>query len=106
MMNNRLMALTAPELVADRRPATPILAPILTSKSLALLHGPRGLGKTFLALAIARAVAAGDSVLGWRSPRPHRVTYVDGEMAAADIRRRLAQFGTLPPTLELILADL
>src|SRR5881394_4270692 len=103
MMNNPLITLTAPELVAECLPASPILAPILTSKSLALLHGPRGLGKTFLALAIARAVAAGESVLGWRSPRPHRVTYVDGEMAAADIRQRLARLGPLPPTLELIL---
>jgi hypothetical protein len=106
-MDNPLLAVTAPELMAAALPAPqPILAPILSSKSLALLHGPRGVGKTFLALALARAAAAGESVLGWQSPRPRRVTYVDGEMAAGELRQRLALFGPAPPTLELILADL
>jgi RecA-family ATPase len=40
------------------------LDPILSSKSLALLYGPRGLGKTFVALGIAWAAAAGASFLG------------------------------------------
>ena len=82
------------------------LDPILSSKSLALLYGPRGLGKTFAALGIAWAAAAGASFLGWRAPRPHRVVYVDGEMAADDLRERLALFGPPPATLDLILADL
>jgi hypothetical protein len=82
------------------------LDPILSSKSLALLYGPRGLGKTFVALGIAWATAAGESFLGWRSARPRRVVYVDGEMAADDLRERLALFGPPPPTLDLIVADL
>ena len=32
--------------------------------------------------------------------------YVDGEMAAADIRDRLASFGPAPPSLDLMLVDL
>jgi putative DNA primase/helicase len=99
--------LTAPALLAAELPErTAILDPILATKSLALLYGPRGLGKTFVALGIARAAAAGESFLGWTSPRPHRVLYLDGEMAAADIRARLATFGPAPPTLEFMLADL
>jgi putative DNA primase/helicase len=99
--------LNAPALLAADLPErTTILDPILATKSLALLYGPRGLGKTFVALGIARAAAAGESFLGWKSPRPHRVLYLDGEMAAADIRARVAAFGAPPPTLEFMLADL
>ena len=99
--------LTAPALMAAELPErTAILDPILATKSIALLYGPRGLGKTFVALGIARAAAAGESFLGWKSPRPHRVLYLDGEMAAVDIRARLAGFGPPPPTLEFMLADL
>lgn len=99
--------LTAPALLSAELPErTTILDPILATKSLALLYGARGLGKTFVALGIARAVAAGESFLGWKSPRPHRVLYLDGEMAAADIRARVAAFGPPPPTLEFMLADL
>ena len=91
-MNDRTLTfLSGPELLAAALPErTPILDPILATKSLALLYGPRGLGKTFVALGIARAAAAGESFLGWQSPRPHRVLYLDGEMAAADMRERLA----------------
>jgi putative DNA primase/helicase len=34
------------------------------------------------------------------------VLYVDGEMAAVDMKRRLALFGPAPPTLDFMLADL
>ena len=83
-----------------------LLDPIIDSKTIALLYGPRGLGKTFVALGIAWAAASGGSFLGWRAERPRRVVYVDGEMAAVDLRRRLALFGPTPPTLDFILADL
>src|SRR5690242_1239838 len=102
-MPDDLVFLSAPELVAaELPPRVPILAPILSTKSLALLYGPRGLGKTFVALGIARAAAAGESFLGWQSQRPHRVTYIDGEMAAVDIQHRLAQFGPAPPALRFL----
>src|SRR5262249_41247239 len=83
-----------------------ILDPILASNSLALLYGPRGLGKTFVALGIAWAVAGGGSFLGWRAERPHRVLYVDGEMAAVDLQARLRMLGSAPPTLKFLIADL
>jgi AAA domain-containing protein len=84
----------------------PILAPLLRRHSLNLLYGPRGLGKTFVALAIAHAAASGGRFLGWQAARPQRVLYVDGEMAAADVADRLALLGPAPETLEFILADL
>lgn len=93
-------------LAASVQLRTTILDPILTTRTLALLYGPRGLGKTFVALGIARAAAAGESFLGWRATRPHRVVYVDGEMAADEMQQRLAAFGPAPPALEFVLADL
>lgn len=93
-------------LTADLSGRGTILAPLLRERSLNLLYAPRGLGKTFIALAIARAAAAGERFLGWRAERPHRVVYVDGEMAAVDLRDRLRALGPIPPTLEFIMADL
>jgi hypothetical protein len=102
-----LTFLSGTELAAARLPAlTPILDPILSTKSLALLYGPRGLGKTFLALGIARAAAAGERFLGWHAMRPHRVLYIDGEMAAVQMQERLARFGPVPESLRFLLADL
>jgi len=107
MMNDPLRRLSAPELVATALPPRQtLLDPILTSKTIALLYGPRGLGKTFVALGLARAAAAGESFLGWRASRPHNVLYLDGEMAALDIQQRIAAFGPPPATLDFILADL
>jgi putative DNA primase/helicase len=83
-----------------------LLDPLLTTKTLALLYGPRGLGKTFVAMGIAWAVASGGSFLGWRADKPARVVYLDGEMAAADMRDRLGLFGPVPDRLEFMLADL
>ena len=77
---------------------TALLSPILPGASVALLYSARGLGKTFLALAIARAVAAGEGFLAWHgSGRPRRVLYIEGEMAAADIVRRLTPLGPSRP---------
>jgi hypothetical protein len=102
-----LLFLSGPELAAaELPPRQPILEPILSTKSLALLYGPRGLGKTFVALGIARAAAAGESFLGWRASRPHRVVYIDGEMAAVEMQERLRSFGPPPPTLRFMLTDL
>ncbi len=99
--------LPATELItADLPQREPILDPILSTKSLALLYGPRGLGKTFVALGIAWAAATGESFLGWRASRPHRVLYIDGEMAAVDMKQRLLMFGSAPPTLEFMILDL
>ena len=93
-------------MVADLPERASILDPILSAKSLALLYGPRGLGKTFVAMGIAWAAASGGSFLGWQASRPMRVVYLDGEMAATEMRDRLAMFGPVPETLEFMLADL
>jgi AAA domain len=99
--------LSAPELIAADLPEREtILDPILQAQGLALLYGPRGLGKTFVALGIAWAAASGGSFLGWRASRPHTVCYVDGEMPAVEMKERLRLMGSMPPMLTFLLADL
>src|SRR5579862_6747439 len=91
---------SAHELIAtDIPPRDLLLDPLISTQTLALLYGPRGLGKTFVALGIAWAAASGGSFLGWQASRPMRVVYLDGEMAATEMRDRLALFGPVPETL-------
>ncbi len=101
-----LPILTAAQLrAADLPPRSDLLPPWLASDTAALLYGPPGIGKSFLALGIAWAVASGGSFLGWRAPKPRRVLYVDGEMGAAELRDRLALFGSLPERLSIVPHD-
>ncbi len=93
-------------LAADIAPRRDLLAPLLASDGAALVYGPAGIGKSFFALSLAWAVAAGGSFLGWQSPRPHRVLYVDGEMGAGALRERLALFGPPPAGLMICPHDL
>ena len=78
-----------------------LLAPWLAQSSLTLLHGPRGIGKTRLALAIAHAVAAGSSLLGWRAPTPRNVLFIDGEMPVHDLQAACALLPPLPDPARL-----
>ncbi len=55
-----------------------------------MIHARRGGSKTFLALAMGLAVAAGTSLLRWSAPKPRRVLYLDEEMALVDMQRRVA----------------
>jgi putative DNA primase/helicase len=93
-------------LAADIAPRDELLAPLLASDTAALVYGPAGIGKSFFALSIAWAAASGGSFLGWQSPRPHRVLYVDGEMGAVSLRERLRLFGPPPAHLALSAHDL
>ena len=110
----RLRPLTAAEfLVLDLPPRGLILDPWLPTQGLTMIHSARGVGKTHLALGIAYAVATGSMLLGWTVPEPRRVIYLDGEMPAATMQRRMA--GTIaggnrnPPSddyLRLLSADI
>ena len=69
-----------------------MLAPWLPRAGLAMLHAPRGIGKTQVAIGTAWAVASGGGFLRWTCPdsKPWRVLFLDGEMPGADLQARFA----------------
>lgn len=75
---------------AEFPPRYNIMEPWLPEKGLAMLYAPRGVGKTWVALNIAWAVASGGAFLNWHVGRPRKVIYIDGEMPASDLQKRLA----------------
>ena len=93
-------------LTANLPPRELLLDPILSTKTLAMLYAPRGVGKTHMALGIAWAVASGGSFLKWQAERPRKVLYIDGEMPVADIQQRLRLLGSAPPELRFMMADM
>lgn len=77
-------------LALDIPPRRMLLAPIIAEQAIAMLYGPRGCGKTHIALGLGLAVAAGNRFLRWEAPAPRRVLYIDGEMPAVALKERLA----------------
>jgi AAA domain len=75
-------------LALDLPPRELMLSPWLPAKGLALLHAPRGVGKTHVAAGAAWAVATGGGFLRWTAPQPRRVVILDGEMPAAWLQER------------------
>ncbi|MCL2124014.1 MAG: bifunctional DNA primase/polymerase [Desulfovibrionaceae bacterium] len=68
-----------------------LLSPILPRQGLCMLHAMRGIGKTFISLSVAYAVASGGKVFDrWGAPQPARVLFIDGEMPARTLQERLA----------------
>lgn len=90
-----------------------ILYPVIPYQGIVEAYAPRGIGKTFVALSLAIAVASGDSLFSWKAPEPKRVLYVDGEMPARGMQERLRALlrgngltAMLPEKLCLITPDL
>lgn len=91
-------------------PRQMLLDPILPERGLAMFYAPRGMGKTFLALSIAHAVASGGSILRWHGPMPRQVLYIDGEMPLVALQERLRAIvgpdqQAAPETFRLLAAD-
>lgn len=92
LVGGGLKVLTLHDFLDSEIPAREmILDPILPAQGLALLYSKRGVGKTFLSLSIAYAVAAGLPLLRWRNEKATKVLYVDGEMPANLMQERLRQ---------------
>lgn len=88
---------SSPELAKLNVPQRePILGGWFRQGDLGFIYGKRGLGKTWLAMLIARACAEGGNVSDWKVHVARRVLYVDGEMPLDSIRERDAALsGTL-----------
>ena len=79
-----------------------------------MIHAPRGIGKTHLALGTAWAVASGGGFLRWTTPAgAWRVLLLDGEMPGVLLQERLARVAgvsertpIMPDYLRIAAADL
>ena len=71
-----------------------VLTPFWREGDLGFIHGPRGLGKTWLSLTLAKASSSGTSPVPWfECPSATPVLYVDGEMTLDAIRTRMLSLG-------------
>jgi hypothetical protein len=86
-----LVTLTGAQLLEQQFPPREmIVSPWLREKGLSMIFAERGIGKTWVGLNIAHAVAGGGSYLRWQAPGRRRVVYIDGEMPAYVLQERYA----------------
>jgi putative DNA primase/helicase len=69
-------------------PKKMFLHPWLTEKSITLISGWRGIGKTFMGLAIVSAVSKGQQFGPWKTETPVKCMYIDGELPKEDMQER------------------
>jgi AAA domain/Helix-turn-helix domain of resolvase len=100
-------------LTTEFPPRKLLLDPWLSEKSISMVHGWRGVGKTFFVHSTAWAVAAGGGFLEWKAPEPRRVLLIDGEMPADALQDRLRRVVNnsqahppLPRSLRIAAADI
>lgn len=85
-----VVAFNLPEFLAHAfPPRRMMLTPVLPEQGLAMVHAMRGVGKTYVGLGMAYAVASATSFLRWRADEPRRVVYIDGEMPGVAMQERL-----------------
>jgi DNA-binding CsgD family transcriptional regulator len=115
MTKNGVAIAAVPELAAwsadvfverDRPAAQPVLGLLLMRGCITLMTGPRSVGKSWLALAMAHAAARGGALAGWRARAAQRVVYVDAASGEVLLRARLAALAPAqPPSLVLAPGD-
>jgi hypothetical protein len=67
----------------------PLMGEVITNTTRLFIGGPTGIGKTNIGMAMAGGLSTGDGFLHWRSSRPCKVLYIDGEMARDLVQERL-----------------
>jgi len=86
-------------------PDREVLIPgVLDGRSLTMIYGPTGIGKSWLALELCRALATGADYIAWPVNRKCRSLLIDGEMPMQLLQQRLrllnanklSYFGILP----------
>lgn len=70
-------------------PVDDLLAPIIPMDGVAMMSGEKGVGKTFLAMSIAMAVASGKDVFGWSCTQKRSVFFVEPELTVSIGQARL-----------------
>jgi hypothetical protein len=84
------------DLLALEIPERPRYLPWLPEGGNVMVYGPRGVGKTFLQLALAVALTTGTDLWKWKGPAPVGVLYVDGEMQLDELRQRTTALMNTP----------
>lgn len=69
-------------------PDQELLGRMVLEKSIGMIAGPRGGGKSWSAMIFAYAVAGGKELLPWGVGHSSPVTYLDGEMRATGVQER------------------
>jgi putative DNA primase/helicase len=85
----------------ERTPRESILGTWFLASDLGFIFAPRGIGKTWLAMLLAHAIATGTKAGPWGASKPRRVLYVDGEMAL-DLTQQRYRALCQPPSENLI----
>jgi hypothetical protein len=106
--NGQVRTVTAKDLCLMKvRSRTFLLDPVITSRSMGEIFSKRGVGKTFLAMAIAHAVGSGGKLFRFHSPEPAGVLYVDGELDDDTLQKRARQIGAADnEKLEFLCCDM
>ncbi len=72
-----------------------IIKPILSESTINMVYGPRGSGKTTLAMGLITAATTEEAFWQWEVETPVPCLYLDGEMATVDVQQRFAQIEAL-----------
>ncbi len=77
----------------DIPPRDMIVEPFIPTNSINMMYARRGLGKTWVALTLATAIALGNDFLAYRVPKARPVLFIDGEMPLTDLQSRVKSMG-------------
>ena len=82
--------MTASEILrADIPPKRFLLSSFMPTSSFGMVFAPRGLGKSWFAMGLAKAIATkAETFLGWQVHEAGHVLFVDGEMSLVDLKER------------------
>ena len=86
-----------PDLMALQIPERARHLPWLPEGGNVMVFGPRGIGKTFLQLALGVSLTNGKDLLKWKVQAPVGVLYCDGEMQLDELRERATALMDTPP---------
>jgi hypothetical protein len=80
----------------------------LTERSLVMVYGPRGVGKTMALLGLSVSLATHTPFLKWAVSQPVGVLYVDGEMSLEELRTRAVALagGHIPTRMAFLPSEL
>jgi putative DNA primase/helicase len=86
---SELRCYTVGQLAAfEHEPQEMVLGPWLPTQGIAMIYAPRGVGKSYVAIGAAVAIAYGKDFLRWSAPRRRRVLFIDGEMSTQALKER------------------